>query len=338
MKKFQCDREVRLPMTFASPAQGVALVKENEALVDARLEACAAAISADCVAHGVRVIRLSGPTCVGKTTAAEKLTAALEAAGRVVYPISIDDFFYGRDVLEKQAENRPDKKLDYDSVDTIDLPALAACVKSLMETGSAKIPQFSFLSGYCEGYRDLTVPEGVEPVFLFEGIQAVYPEVAALFEGVPERSLFINVMKNITLLDGEGRERVFTPADIRLMRRLVRDEAKRGATPEFTLTLWHTVRENEVKSILPYAAACDYGIDSNMGFDIHMLAPHLRRIFAEYPCEAEADTAAAILESIEGVEGIDDACLAPNSLYHEFIVQKTPKPRATYRHRQSGKG
>ena len=323
MTLFESNHPIRLPLTFATPEEGIALVKKNEREVDERLTACAAAISADCVAHGVRVIRLSGPTCVGKTTAAEKLTEALEAAGRVVHPISIDDFFYGRDVLHKMAEESGSQKLDYDSVKTIDLPALRTCVRELMEQGSTKIPVFSFKTGYREGYRDLTIPEGEEPVFLFEGIQAVYPEVAALFEGIPERSLFINVRKDTVLVDEHGGERVFTPDRIRLMRRLVQDEAKRGTSPDFTLTLWHSVRENEQSSILPYADACDYGIDSNMAFDIHMLAPHLRRIFAEQPCDGDEVAAQnQILVSIEGVEGIDDACLAENSLYHEFIPLK----------------
>jgi uridine kinase len=269
----------------------------------------------------VKVIRLSGPTCAGKTTTADKLTAVLEAAGRVVYPISIDDFFYGRDVLEAMAESRPDGKLDYDSVAAIDLPALATCVRDLMETGHARIPVFDFVTGYTTEYRDLTVPDGVEPIFLFEGIQAVYPEVAALFAGIPERSIFINVMKETVLVSPDGTERVFAPDDIRLLRRLVRDEAKRGTSPDFTLTLWHSVRDNEVKSIYPYANTCDYGIDSNMAFDVHMLAPHLRRIFAEQPCDGlEVEWSARILASVEGVEGIDAACLAENSLYHEFIL------------------
>ena len=321
MKLFSSSEPIRLPMTFSDPAEGIALVKEREQTFDARLQAAAEAICRDCVEHGIKVIRLSGPTCAGKTTTAEKLTAVLEAAGRAVYPISIDDFFYGRDVLEAMAESRPDGKLDYDSVAAIDLPALARCVNDLMEKGSASIPVFDFVTGYTTEYRELTVPDGIEPIFLFEGIQAVYPEVAALFTGVPERSLFINVMTETVLVDSEGRERVFSPEEIRLMRRLVRDEAKRGTSPDFTLTLWHSVRENEVNSIDPYAGDCDYGIDSNMAFDVHMLAPHLRRIFAVKPCDGnETEWAERILASVEGVEGIDPACLAPNSLYHEFIL------------------
>lgn len=322
MKIFSSPTPVRLPLSFPDPAQGIALVKENERDFDARLNAAASEICADCVQHGIRVIRLSGPTCAGKTTTAEKLTAVLEAAGRVVYPISIDDFFYGRDVLEAQADRRSDKKLDYDSVEAIDLQALSVCVRELLEQGSTHIPIFDFVTGYTEGYRELTVAEGEEPIFLFEGIQAVYPEVAALFAGIPERSIFINVMKETVLVDENGAERVFAPDDIRLLRRLVRDEAKRGTSPDFTLTLWHSVRDNEVKSIYPYADTCDYGIDSNMAFDIHMLAPHLRRIFAEKPCDGlEVEWSQRILASVEGVEGIPSDCLAPNSLYHEFILK-----------------
>ena len=159
-------------------------------------------------------------------------------------------------------------------------------------------------------------------MFLFEGIQAVYPQVTALFADIPSRSIFSNVRKNIVLTDGE-EERVFTPDFIRLLRRLVRDEAKRGTTPDFTLALWKSVRDNEESAIFPFADDCDYTIDSTMAFDIHILTPHLRRIFEEHPCDGrEVERAEAILTAIRGVEGIPDGCLAPNSLYHEFILQK----------------
>ncbi len=322
MKSFISPAAPCLPLAFANPAEGIALVKEHEQAFDARLDQAAAAIAADCVERGVRVIRLSGPTCAGKTTTAAKLTEALEAVGRVVHPISIDDFFYDRAVLDARAAEHPSRELDYDSVETIDLDTLAACVRSLLNEGRARIPVFDFVSGDRVGYKDLVIPADEKPVFLFEGIQAVYPAVAALFEGIPSRSIFIDVLRPTTLVAADGEERVFSPERIRLLRRLVRDEAKRGTCPDFTLSLWRSVRANEESSILPYASDCDYGIDSNMGFDIHMLTPHLKRIFREKPCDGpEVAVAATILASIEGVEGIDAACLSENSLYHEFILQ-----------------
>ncbi len=332
MKYFGSPEPIRLPLCFASPAEGDAVVEAHDRAFDARLDAAAEEIAADCVQNDIRILRLSGPTCAGKTTTAGKLTRALEAAGRVVHPISIDDFFYDRAVLDARAKDNPGGELDYDSVETIDLDTLSVCIHDLMNKGRACIPNFDFVTGDRMGYREMTVPADEKPVFLFEGIQAVYPEVVALFSDVPDRSIFINVMKPTVLFDAEGRERVFEPDRIRLFRRLVRDEAKRGTSPLFTLHLWRSVRANEESSILPYADACDYGIDSNMAFDVHMLAPHLRRIFEEatddipstLPYERAVDAeglaaVAAILADIEGVAGVGTAGLSDNSLYREFI-------------------
>ncbi len=320
MKLFQNPYPIRLPLRFASPEEGRDIVTAYDRDFDARLNAAADEIAEDCVTHDVRILRLSGPTCAGKTTTAGKLIRALEAEGCVVHSISIDDFFYDRTVLHERAKFDPEGDLDYDSVDAIDLPTLSNCIHDLMNTGRARFPNFDFISGNRTGWREMTVPSDERPVFLFEGIQAVYPEVTALFSDVPDRSIFINVMKPTVLFGGAGDERVFEPDRIRLFRRLVRDEAKRGASPLFTLDLWHSVRENEHHAILPYADACDYGIGSNMAFDVHMLTPHLRRILRDLPAEhAESDTAAAILRDIEGVEGVSTDGLSASSLYHEFL-------------------
>ncbi len=328
MKYFRDSDSLRLPMRFSTPAEGDAVVTAYDRAFDKRLDAAADEIAADCVKNDIRILRLSGPSCAGKTTTAGKLTRALEAEGRVVHPISIDDFFYDRAVLDARTGENPSGELDYDSVETIDLELLSRCIHELMNTGRTQIPNFDFITGDRMGYREMAVPLGEKPVFLFEGIQAVYPEVVALFSDVPDRSIFINVMRATTLYDAEGNERVFSPERIRLFRRLVRDEAKRGTSPAFTLHLWRSVRANEQKSILPYAAGCDYGIDSNMAFDVHMLAPHLRRILTEpggaLPSDRapDAETRMAmqtILSELAGVEGVSTAGLSAHSLYREFI-------------------
>ncbi len=329
MKYFESTEPIRLPMCFATHAEAEAVVRDFDRAFDARLDAAADEIAADCVAQDIRILRLSGPTCAGKTTTAVKLTRALEAEGRVVHPISIDDFFYDRAVLDARAAENPGGELDYDSVETIDLDLLSACIHDLMNRGRAMIPHFDFVTGDRMGYRELRVPMEEKPVFLFEGIQAVYPEVVSLFSDVPDRSIFINVMKPTTLVGAGGETRRFEPDRIRLFRRLVRDELKRGTSPFFTLHLWRSVRANEQTSILPYADGCDFGIDSNMAFDIHLLAPHLRRILTEPPAEplpyervVDEETlsaAQAILADIEGVEGLLPTGLSKHSLYREFL-------------------
>lgn len=306
---------ITVPKTFASLSEAEALVKNSECDFDRRLTEAARAVSEACVNEGVKIVRLSGPTCAGKTTCAVKLDEALEAAGREVYPVSLDDFFHDRNTLFAMAQENGGK-LDYDSVDALDLDLLHTCVHDLMTTGKAGMPRFNFKSGLREGPFPLDTTEGRDPVFLFEGIQAVYPKVIEMLENAPDRSIFMCVASSITVGDV-----TFEPNEIRLMRRLVRDEAKRGAKPEFTLHLWHSVRENEEKSIFPEADKCDFQLDSTMPFEIHMLKPHVERIFAAHPVKGEdASMAETILRKLEGVQGISHEYLSENSLYHEFIL------------------
>lgn len=304
-----------VPRTFQNQAEAFRLVADWEEIFDKRLDEVAEAISHACVYDGVKIIRLSGPTCAGKTTTAHKLEAALEAAGMCVYPISLDDFFHGKAYLHGLAARLG--KLDYDSVETLDLALLHHCVESLLTTGKAQMPVFDFKLGDRSGYVTLdTTLDPRPPVFLFEGIQAVYPQVVAMMGDAPQKSVFISVTSSIWVGDT-----LFEPNEIRLMRRLVRDEAKRNATPTFTLMLWHSVRENEEMAIFPYVGGCDIHIDSAMGFDVHMLAPHLKRILQANPVDGEdAPIAQELLDKIQGVEEISADVLSPNSLYHEFIL------------------
>lgn len=309
------DNNIRAPKHFHTNRAISEFVRECERDFDRRLTVAAKAVSEACVSEGVKIVRLSGPTCAGKTTCAVKLNDALEEAGRDVYPVSLDDFFHDRNTLFAMAQQNGGK-LDYDSVDALDLDLLHACVHDLMTTGKAGMPRFNFKTGLREGPFLLDTTMGRSPVFLFEGIQAVYPKVIDMLDDAPDRSIFMCVSSSITVGDV-----IFEPNEIRLMRRLVRDEAKRGAKPEFTLHLWHSVRENEEKSIFPEANKCDIRLDSTMPFEIHMLKPHVERIFASYSVVGEdAPTVRMLLKKLECVQGISHEYLSENSLYHEFIL------------------
>ena len=95
-----------VPPSLGTPEEARRTVETAEADFEARLVALSAAVSRECAEDGIRILRLTGPTCSGKTTAAGKLTEALEAAGLSVYPISLDDFYLDRQELEERARAR----------------------------------------------------------------------------------------------------------------------------------------------------------------------------------------------------------------------------------------
>ena len=58
----------------------------------------------------LKILTLSGPTCSGKTTAANKIIAELAERGRRVTVISIDDFYFDKKILHSMSKG----EIDYD--------------------------------------------------------------------------------------------------------------------------------------------------------------------------------------------------------------------------------
>ena len=300
-------------MSFANESEARNFVEKCERDFEERLSG---AVERVCEHRGVRLIGLSGPTCSGKTTAANKLIKYLVAQGKKVHVVSIDDFYYDRDVLVARANNDPDIEIDYDSEDTIDLDELRRCVEQVFTDEPTQIPKFDFLTGKRSGYTTIDADEN--DMFIFEGIQAIYPSVTALFRQYDYRSVYISVESGIRIGD-----RTFSTDEIRLMRRVVRDYNFRGATPEFTLYLWESVRANEELNIFPYAVDCDYFINSTLPFEINMLVPFLREILPQVPVDNKyRGQAEDILEKIEGIQSVSPKLLSPESLYYEFLKRE----------------
>ncbi len=260
-----------------------------------------------------RLIGLTGPTCSGKTTAARLFTDYMESHGHCVHVISVDDFYYDKDYLKKLADADPNIEIDYDSEDTIDANLLAEKTESLLACKPTRLPRFDFRSGMrVEG---VTVTPRAGDLFLFEGIQILYPRVREILSGTAYHSIYICPTSSIA-----GAGDTFLPNEIRLMRRLVRDYRYRASDPAFTFYLWQSVRENEEKSIFPYADTCHEKIDSTMPYEIGMLKPYLEAILPQVsPEDRSYPQAQAILKKIESVQAVPSSLITDQSLYKEFI-------------------
>lgn len=258
-----------------------------------------------------KIIALSGPTCSGKTTTASKLTSVLTKKGYEVHLVSIDNFFKEREELDRTA-NLQNKNLDYDSVNAIDLKLLEERSASIISGAPTELPIYDFTLGKCTGYK--SVDPNDYSVFIFEGIQAIYPEVTSFF-GDSYKSLYICVDDDLEVGD------VYFPRrEIRLMRRLVRDYKFRGAPPEFTFHLWRSVAANEDRSILPYADSVDLRINSFMEYEIFLMSHVLPEILAKVPEEnIYYPKACEIMGKLENIEKLSPEIVPPSSVLREFI-------------------
>lgn len=266
-----------------------------------------------CTSRQLRIVRLFGPTCSGKTTAAEILISLFSKLNKRAHIVSIDDFFFDKEILEKKARENALEGLDYDSPDTIDYEALRCFANEIFESSEVHCPIFDFVEGRRIGYRSMSIDE--DDIFIFEGIQANYPGVVEMLSEYGSASIYIAPMESIA--DGG---QIFEPNELRLMRRLVRDYHFRSSSPEFTLMLWESVRANEEKNIFPYVGNTDYRVNSSMEYEVGVLKPYLEDIIGKMDKnDRNYPKAFRILGKMEKVCEIPSELIEEGMLYREFV-------------------
>lgn len=299
MKKFS--------ISFSSEQEKKNFVSKCEHDFEQRLDEAVEKV----VEANVKILLLSGPTCSGKTTTANKLISELEATGKKITIISIDDFFYERD----GARVVKDEKIDYDSVNAIDLPLLQDCINHAKVGNTIRVPIYDFISQKRTGYNEHVITDN--EIIIFEGIQAVYPEIVALLH-TEYVGIFINVSEDACI---NGVE--FTKNEIRFIRRIVRDRRFRGASADFTFYLWETVRENEEKSIFPNKDVCKIQLDSFMPYELFLMKKYAIETLSEVAPESQYyEYAQALIKKLSSFDEVDYKYIPKNSLYTEFLGKK----------------
>lgn len=285
-----------------------AFVAECERVFDTKIDIAVSVI----LEKNTRFICLSGPSCAGKTTTAKKIVEKLAEHNVKAHLVSLDDFFHDMDYLVKMAKDKGGA-LDMDSADAIDLTAFAVCLDEIVIQSQTKIPVFDFHTHARSGFTDFSC--GENDLIIFEGIQAVYPEITSLVAPYGMTSIFVCPDQAITV-----GEQVFEPNIFRFYRRIVRDAQYRSANAQRTLEVWRGVRSNEDAHIFPYRDRCDVAVDSTMQYDLHLLTPYLRQLLPQVEESSRYYLRALdILNRISAIEPIPAQYLPDDSMYREFI-------------------
>ena len=297
-------------ISFSTEQEKKDFIKKCEDKFEQRL----CIVSSKVVESGAESLLLSGPTCAGKTTTANKIIHDLEESGRKVTVISLDNFFKPRSEQRSVIGN---DDLDYDSVNALDLDMLAKCVNAARQGKKVKMPVYDFITQSTSHFEELDIADN--GVVIFEGIQAVYPEITSLFKDRDYVGVFINVDDDV-IING-----VFVSRDdIRLSRRLVRDYKFRGASAEFTLFLWDKVRKNEDSSIYPNKnAICKIQLNSFMEYELFLLKGYIIDILNEVDEKSRYYSKAKELkDKFLKLDTISYDYVPEKSLYTEFLGKK----------------
>ncbi len=209
-----------------------------------------------------RVLCLAGPSGSGKTTTANKLAAMLTGQGRKTVVLSMDDFYKNeKDMIPENG------KLNYEVIEALEIDLLQEKIKDLLAGKKTALPRYDFASAT---RRDddyaVTLPEN--GCIIIEGIHGLHEEVAECFEKDLLFRVYISPHSGFQNEDGIGVDK----RQVRLTRRMIRDNHHRDVTPMETLKLWEEVCRAEDLYVRPMARFADYRINS-----VHLYEPSLFR-------------------------------------------------------------
>ncbi len=297
---------VVLNKRFTAEAEKIVFVEECERQFNKQLLEVTEHI---CTEESLRIVMLSGPTCSGKTTTASQLARLLKGHGKRLVMISIDDFYRDRGQLQTTQAGT----VDYESIEAIDFPYLAECMSELLENREVLLPIFDFTTGCRSGVRSF-LPQKND-ILLFEGIQAIYPEILSLTPSGQSTSIYISPQQQ-----AEAYGAVFSPRSIRFLRRLVRDSMFRASDAARTFFLWEGVKRNEDENILPYASGAAISIDSFLPYELNVIRPFAESVLRMLPAsDVHAAERDELLMKLSGIPVISPAYVPENSFFREFI-------------------
>ena len=283
-------------------------IRVNEALQEKAISS----IADQFAESGARVLLVAGPSSSGKTTFTHRLSIALRVLGMRPMQVSLDDYYLDRDAIERE----PDGSVDLEKLSTLDVPLFNEHLARLVQGETVETPTFDFTVGR-RSPQTHTLHAAADQPILIEGIHGLNPR---LTEGLPENDIFRIYVSPLTTLSLDDHNRIRT-TDVRLLRRLVRDQQFRHAPFEETLSMWPSVRRGEEKFIIPYQEEADVMFNSALAYE-----PALLKKYA-YPALAAIDesspyfvTARRMVKFLNYFRSADcESELGPTAILREFI-------------------
>lgn len=265
-----------------------------------------------------RIVMMSGPSSSGKTSSSLRIAQQLKVLGMTPKVIELDNYFVNRDCtpLDENGEK------DYEALGSMDVAFLNEQLNDLLAGKEIELPKYDFQQGMrVKSGKTLKLEKN--DVLCMEGIHALNPD---LTPGVSHANIFNIYVSALSALPG-GEKVHYSTTDKRLMRRIVRDNRTRGASPEASILRWPSVRRGEERNIFPYEENADVVFNSSMLYDIPLLKyyaePLVAGISESSPAFEKAQNLLKYMGVFRTLTPAEIAAIPPTSIMREFIGGQT---------------
>ncbi len=267
----------------------------------------------------IKIVIVAGPSSSGKTTTTIKIGEALKEDGVRFVPINVDNYFF--DLDNQPMDSTGD--YDYETPQALDLGLIRKHLARLIDGQSIDIPRYNFRTGKREGISaTLSLKKG--DVILIDSLHGMFPEMT---EGIPEEKKFKIYIETLSQIKDKNY-RFVRWADIRMLRRMVRDMQFRNYGPEKTVAHWHLVRRSELRYIISKLRDAHVIVNSYLGYELPILKSRVGNCFSKFaekfrddPDRQDAyERSVRVMELLNEIpEWKDESVVPKNSLLREFI-------------------
>ena len=263
----------------------------------------------------IKIVLIAGPSSSGKTTTSKKLSLYLKGLGLKPHPIALDDYFLDRDECKRDEHGN----LDFESVNALDLNLFNDHLTRLLNKERVQIPTYDFIEGkkiYGSRYLEL----GKDDILVIEGLHGLNE---ILTSSIPRNSKYKIYISPLTSLNIDNYNRLRS-TDVRLIRRMVRDNRTRGYTSAMTLKSWKTVREGEEKYVFPFQDEADVVFNTSLVYEIGLLKTYVEPLlFAVDNNDPNYSEALRLLNILRIFLTIPGDNVPKDSILREFIGGST---------------
>jgi uridine kinase len=282
-------------------------------------DVCRAAATICEIGDRIRMIIVAGPSSSGKTTTTAKLIAELRQRGCHPVPMSLDNYFFDLEMHPKDEFG----DYDFETPEALDLELINEHLARILVGETIQVPRYDFKTGTRKRETD-TISLAENQLLVVDSLHGLYEP---LTRSIPHEKKFKLYIETISQLrDEQGQFARW--ADIRMLRRMIRDHLNRSYDPEKTIGHWHYVRRSELKHIIPYIQEADFILNGALPYELPILKKYLFRYFLSFierwkdnPRRQDAlIRAQRVYELLDAVEEVDnDSCVPGDSLLREFI-------------------
>lgn len=282
-------------------------IKKNDIMMDNQIYELANLIRKE----NKKLILLGGPSSSGKTTSTKKLALYMSAIGLNPIYLGLDDYFKEK-VDSPKLENG---EYDFESIDCIDLDLFNKQLTDILNGEEVSVPTYNFIEGKKE-YKGRIIKLKENDIILIEGLHCLNEKLTSTIPQDAKLKVYISPFMPLSV----DRHNHISTVDIRLLRRIVRDNRTRGYNVQDTLKLWDKVRDGETKYVFPFTNEANVVLNTAYTYELGILRVYAEPLLYSVPIDSKYyNESRRLIDELQMFFPIPSSYLPDSNILREFV-------------------